>query len=128
MDERKKKQNKKKITTFADGLQVFIFTWQSCPILRVKIHIENNKVRRYVVKYLEKRGHIRVQKSIFLADLATSVYQETRRDLMEVQAAYDNDDSIMIVAISTELLKSMKIIGQNIDLEVITHTKNSLFF
>jgi len=94
----------------------------------VMYDIESNKVRRYIVKYLEKKGCIRVQKSIFLADLLPTEYQEIRHDLTEVQAAYENDDSILIVPISTELLKSMKIIGQHIDVDIITHTKNTLFF
>lgn len=94
----------------------------------VMYDIESNKVRRYVVKYLEKKGCTRVQKSIFLADLSIDVYQTIRNDLTQVQAAYDNEDSILIVPITTDYLRAMKIIGQNIDIDIITHTKNTLFF
>ena len=69
-----------------------------------------------------------MQKSIFLADLPISDYQEIRDDLTEVQAAYDNNDSILVVPISTDYLKSMKIIGQSIAIDVIMHNKNTLFF
>ncbi len=94
----------------------------------VMYDIESNKVRRYVVKYLERKGCTRVQKSIFLADLSMEKYNAIREDLAEVQAAYENEDSILIVPISTDYLKAMKIIGQNINVDIITHTKNTLFF
>lgn len=94
----------------------------------VMYDIESNKVRSQVVKYLIKKGCTRVQKSIFLADLDTKVYEEIRNDLAEVQAAYDNQDSILIVPLSTDYLKAMKVIGQSINLDVITHSKSTLFF
>lgn len=94
----------------------------------VMYDIESNKVRRYVVKYLERKGCTRIQKSIFLADLSMDKYQDIRNDLAEVQAAYDNNDSILVVPITTDYLRSMKIIGQNIDVDIITHTRNTLFF
>lgn len=94
----------------------------------VMYDIESNKVRNQVVKYLEKKGCARVQKSIFLADLDSSVYEVIRNDLSAVQAAYDNQDSILIVPLSTDYLRAMKMIGQNINLDVITHSKTTLFF
>jgi len=94
----------------------------------VMYDIESDKVRRYIVKYLQRKGCTRVQRSIFLADLDTSTYEEIRKDLAEVQAVYDNNDSILVVPISTELLRSMKIIGQNIDIDVIMNNRNTLFF
>ena len=78
--------------------------------------------------YLQRKGCTRVQKSIFLADLPISDYQEIRDDLTEVQAAYDNNDSILVVPISTDHLRSMKIIGQSVAVDVIMHNKNTLFF
>ncbi len=94
----------------------------------VMYDIESNKVRRYVVKYLERKGCTRVQKSIFLANLSMEKYQDIRNDLAEVQAAYANEDSILIVPITTDYLRSMKVIGQNIDVDVITRTQSTLFF
>ena len=94
----------------------------------VMYDIESNKVRRYVVKYLERKGCTRVQKSIFLANLSMEKYQDIRNDLAAVQAAYANEDSILIVPITTDYLRSMKVIGQNIDIDIITHTQSTLFF
>ncbi len=94
----------------------------------VMYDIESNKVRRYIVKYLERKGCTRVQKSIFLANLSMEKYQDIRNDLAEVQAAYDNEDSILVVPITTDYLRSMKVIGQNINIDIITHTATTLFF
>lgn len=94
----------------------------------VMYDIESNKVRRHVVKYLERQGCTRVQKSIFLADLSTAKYEQIKHDLTEVQACYENYDSILVVPISTDYLKAMKVIGQTINIDVITKSKNTLFF
>ena len=94
----------------------------------VMYDITSNKVRHQVVKYLQRKGCTRVQRSIFLADLEMAEYEGIRKDLAEVQAVYDNKDSILIVPISTDYLRAMKIIGQKIEIDVIMHNKNTLFF
>lgn len=85
-------------------------------------------MRNQIVKYLIRTGCTRVQKSIFLADLPIAVYDEIRTNLTEVQQCYDNEDSILIVPISTDYLRSMKVIGQTLDVDLILKTKNTLFF
>lgn len=94
----------------------------------VMYDIESNKVRYQVSKYLLKMGCFRIQRSIFLAELSPERYEQIRSDLTEVQSYYENQDSILIVPVSTELLKSMKIIGKTIEVDVIMKTKNTLFF
>lgn len=94
----------------------------------VMYDIENNKVRRLVSKYLIDKGCFRVQRSIFLGETNNDVYTQIRNDLAEVQAAYDNQDSIIVLPISTDYLRMMKIIGQKIELDIITHSANTLFF
>ena len=94
----------------------------------VMYDIESNKVRYNVVKYLERMGCFRIQKSIFLGDLGMDKYETIKKDLAEVQALYENHDSIIICPVSSDLLQSMKVIGQHINLDVITHSKNTLFF
>lgn len=94
----------------------------------VMYDIESNKVRRQIVKYLQSKGCTRVQKSIFLADLPTANFEQIKSDLAEVQACYDNEDSILVVPISTDYLKAMKVIGQQINVDIITHAKNTIFF
>ena len=94
----------------------------------VMYDIESNKVRRLVANYLQRKGCVRIQRSIFLADLDAKEYNTIRMDLTEVQSTYENEDSILIVPISSEYLRSMKIIGQKIELDIIMHNKNTLFF
>jgi CRISPR-associated protein Cas2 len=90
--------------------------------------ITSNKVRSNVVKYLLRKGCTRIQKSVFLADLPPSECEAIKQDLTEVQSLYENHDSIMVCPISTDILKSMRVIGQNIRVDIIAHTKNTLFF
>lgn len=94
----------------------------------VMYDIESNKVRRLVAKYLEEKGCTRVQKSIFLADLPIATYEAIRKDLTEVQACYENQDSIMVVPVSTDIMRSMKVIGKNLAIDLITHSRTTLFF
>lgn len=94
----------------------------------VMYDIESNKVRRLVVKYLEKKGLFRVQKSIFLGQLPTQDYDQIKNDLAEVQSAYQNEDSILVVPISTDYLSAMKVIGKNLNIDLITRKGSTLFF
>jgi CRISPR-associated protein Cas2 len=94
----------------------------------VMYDIENDKVRRLIAKYLERKGLIRIQKSIFVANTPHNVYQEIKQTLQEVQEAYENNDSIIIVPVSTDEIKAMKVIGKNVDIEIITGDKDILFF
>lgn len=94
----------------------------------VMYDIESNKVRRHIAKYLERKGCHRIQRSIFMADLDRTVYAEIKSDLAEVQALYDNEDSIIVCPISTDEIKAMKVIGQQLNLDVFLRQRNTLFF
>ena len=91
-------------------------------------YIESNKVRYNIVKYLERMGCFRIQKSIFLANLSMEKYEDIKHDLAEVQDLYENHDSIIVCPVSSDYLSSMKVIGQSINLDLITRSKNTLFF
>jgi CRISPR-associated endonuclease Cas2 len=94
----------------------------------VMYDIEHNKIRTYMAKYLLKKGCIRVQKSIFLASSERVVFDEIFKTLRDVQAVYDNHDSIFMVPVSQEQLLSMKVIGQNLQFDIVSSNKNTLFF
>jgi CRISPR-associated endoribonuclease cas2 len=94
----------------------------------VMYDIESDKVRYHIAKYLERKGCTRIQRSIFLADLDKKVYDLIKSDLEEVQSLYDNHDSIIVCPVSTDQLKAMKIIGEDISIGIITHSRNTLFF
>lgn len=90
--------------------------------------IESNKVRYNIMKYLERMGCHRIQKSIFLANLSMEKYELIKDSLVEVQSLYDNQDSIIVCPVSSDIVRSMKVIGHNIHLDVITQSENTLFF
>ena len=90
--------------------------------------IASNKVRKYIAKYLLGKGCTRIQKSIFMADLPSSTYNEISEALAKVQKLYENEDSILIVPLSEDYVKAMKIIGQQVDVDLMMHTKTTLFF
>ena len=94
----------------------------------VMYDIADNRVRTLIAKYLVRKGCIRIQRSIFLASRPFPVYEQIRSDLAEVQAAYDNEDSILVVPVSESNINSMGIIGKNLDLDVIMNIRNTLFF
>lgn len=94
----------------------------------VMYDIEDDKVRYQVAKYLLANGCNRIQHSIFLADLSSEKYNKIRTDLTEVQSFYENHDSIIIVPLSVDHLKSMHVIGKNIDIDIVMHNKNTMFF
>jgi len=90
--------------------------------------IEDNRIRRYIAKYLEEKGCIRVQKSIFLTESQRQDFNEIHTTLREVQEVYDNADSIMMVPVATDQLRAMKLIGKNVDFDIFMGNKNTLFF
>ncbi len=94
----------------------------------VMYDIESDKVRRLVVRYLQKLGCVRIQKSIFLAESSMETYNRIREDLTEVQAVYENQDSIIVLPITTDYLRMMKIIGKEVNVDVITKNKSTIFF
>lgn len=89
--------------------------------------IENDKVRTHIAKYLIKQGCTRVQKSVFLAEFKRKKYKEIHATLKEINAMYDNHDSIFFIPIGEDILNNMKIVGLNVDFELITNPGNTLF-
>lgn len=90
--------------------------------------ITSNKVRTLIAKFLLKKGCTWVQKSIFMADMPSDEVQDIAQKLTEIQKMYDNNDSILIVPLSEDYARAMKIIGQDVDIDLILHSKNTLFF
>ena len=90
--------------------------------------IENNKIRRTVAKYLEQKGCLRVQKSVFFARLHRNLYREIADVLKEIQQCYENEDTIMLLPVGEDMLNALQCIGKDFELELQTSTKNTLFF
>ncbi len=90
--------------------------------------IENNKVRRLVSKYLEKQGCIRIQKSVFMANTDHPKFNDIHLTLKDINGFYENADSIILVPVNVADVRSMKLIGQNVNIEVLTDPANTYFF
>jgi CRISPR-associated protein Cas2 len=89
--------------------------------------IGNNKVRNLIARYLIKKGCVRIQKSVYLAELKRVKYNEIYVTLKEINAMYDNQDSIFFIPVGEDVLNTMKIIGLNIEFELIVNPGNTLF-
>ena len=90
--------------------------------------IEDNKVRRVVSKYLEKKGCIRIQKSVFMANTPNAQFTEIHSALKEINDFYDNRDSIILVPVNVADVRSMRLIGNNINIDILVDPPNTLFF
>lgn len=90
--------------------------------------IEDNKVRRLVAKYLEQKGCVRIQKSVFFANSDQNRFREILEALKEINDCYDNSDSIILVPVNVSDVRAMQLIGKNIDLSVISDSPGTLFF
>jgi CRISPR-associated protein Cas2 len=90
--------------------------------------IENDKVRNLIAKYLKKNGCTRIQRSVFLASTDRDKYNEIHQTLKQVQEFYDNSDSIVIVPVTPDSIRTMKLIGQNVNIDLALGNNNTLFF
>ena len=97
-------------------------------IFLVMYDIEDNKVRTEIAKYLIRKGCIRIQKSVYMANLDRKVFREIHQTLKEIQEMYENNDSLLLVPVSVDEVRNMKIIGQKIDTDLILGNRNTLFF
>jgi len=93
----------------------------------VMYDIENNRVRTKIAKYLEEKGLRRVQKSIFLGQTKRSEYHVIRTALTAIQESYENRDSIFMVPMPEDYLKSMYMIGEQVDFALTLHRSNTVF-
>lgn len=94
----------------------------------VMYDIENNKIRRTVAKYLEQKGCMRVQKSVFFARIHRKMYHEIAETLREIQQCYENQDTIMLLPVGEDMLNNLLCIGKTFELELQTSSKSTLFF
>jgi CRISPR/Cas system-associated endoribonuclease Cas2 len=65
---------------------------------------------------------------VFFAESERTLFDQIHKDLKTIQELYDNNDSIFFIPVSADQLRSMKIVGQSIDFELITGSKTTLFF
>lgn len=63
-----------------------------------------------------------------MASLPSETINDISQKLIDIQRMYDNNDSILVVPLSDDYARAMKIIGQEVNLDLILHDKNTLFF
>jgi len=97
-------------------------------LFMIMYDIENNKVRTQIAKYLTKKGCMRIQKSVYLAKSSPAVMKEISNVLREINEIYHNHDSIFVLPVPEEKFSNMKVIGKNVEFEILTKPKNVLFF
>lgn len=130
--EKKKKERLEVTKQRAKDLQYYFETLQEKPrhhmLCFIMYDIENNRIRTKVAKYLEEKGLKRVQKSVFFGDIDKRIYKQVHEVLLEIQASYENSDSLMLVPVSEDEVKSMKLIGKEVSFEYAIIRQNTLFF
>lgn len=89
--------------------------------------IEKNKVRTLIAKYLISQGCIRVQKSVFLSHSNHEKFGAIKNTLVEINEIYENKDSIILIPLNVSDARSMKLIGQNVNIEQIIDPPNTVF-
>jgi CRISPR-associated endonuclease Cas2 len=92
----------------------------------VMYDIEDNKVRNHVAKYLIKQGCTRVQKSIFLGNASLKRYHNIADTLREVNAMYQNGDSIMVLPVTKDSMTQLSVIGKDLDYRMVVSPPNVL--
>jgi len=90
--------------------------------------ITDDKVRTQIAKYLIKQGCVRIQMSVYLIKSKNNKFTEIHDTLKEVNEFYENADSIILVPINASDVRSMKLIGKNVDISTIVDKPNTLFF
>ena len=90
--------------------------------------ITDDKVRTQIAKYLIKQGCVRIQKSVYLVKSKNKQFTEIHQTLKEVNDFYENADSIILVPINASDVRSMKLIGKNVQISAIVDKPNTLFF
>ncbi len=90
--------------------------------------VKNDRIRRLMAKYLEQKGCIRVQKSVFFARLHRKVQKEVLEMLRKMNNCYENQDSILVLPVGEDMLNSLTCIGQEFELQLLTAPKHTLFF
>jgi len=90
--------------------------------------IEHNSARNSIAKLIERKGGVRLQKSVFLIELNPAKLINIQNELREIQQAYPNEDTILIIPIDKDNLTQTVSIGVNKALENIINEPKTLFF
>jgi len=90
--------------------------------------IGDDKIRGHISKYLQRQGLIRVQYSVFFGDIDRAKFNKMKDTLKAINDMYKNQDSIFIIPVGEDVLNKTKVIGKNVDFEIIAEVRTTLFF
>lgn len=88
--------------------------------------IEDHRIRRHIAKYLQRKGCVRMQKSVFLGSGPDKLFREMAEALRDINSMYANKDSIMLFPVSTDIMNQLNMIGQNVDFKMTVAPPNVL--
>jgi CRISPR-associated protein Cas2 len=94
----------------------------------VMYDIESNPLRTRFANYLEEMGLRRVQRSVFMGELDRRLFTLVHHAAKEMQASYDNQDSIIFLPISNDEAYNMQLVGKELDIDFILYRHHTLFF
>lgn len=89
--------------------------------------IRETKVRTQIAKYLLRQGCYRLQKSVFMGKLSAATYREVRQNLTDIQAMYENSDSMLLLPVDATTLQKLEVIGRELDIALISGSKSTHF-
>jgi CRISPR-associated protein Cas2 len=90
--------------------------------------ISHNQFRKYLSDYLEARGCIRVQKSVFMGELHRREYDTIMTTFNHIKERFDPADTIMIVPLSEFSVKGFRSFGRQTDMSFFTQKERVLLF
>jgi len=85
-------------------------------IVLVMYDITDDRVRNKLAAYLESKGLMRIQYSVFLGEIPRKTLPDLKNGLAAIQDTFEPNDSIIITPLPQHTLDKMHIIGKQIDL------------
>ncbi len=85
-------------------------------IVLIMYDIVDDRVRTRLAKYLEGKGLMRIQYSVFLGEIPRKTLPEIKDGLIRIQEIFEPTDSIIILPVTQDMIKEMHAIGKRIDL------------
>lgn len=88
--------------------------------------ITDNRIRKYISLYLERKGFVRVQYSVFFGNVPKAIFEEVTQKLHTVNSLYKNGDSIMLLPIATDTMQQLQLIGKSINFTAMVNKPHTL--
>ena len=100
--------------------------WNKRPGLRSRLiictyDISDTKLRNYVIKCLKSSGMHRVQKSVFMGEIAERAYKMMGSNFKSMELEFEPQDHIMLIPFTEQQLINIHVTGKSLD---ATHLLN----